>query len=903
MALIFISHSSKDKDKSTEIKNKIEEAGFDSVFLDHDADKGIQTGQEWEQRLYDEIQSSHIMLLLLSPAWAESKWCFAEYTHAKSSGKKIIPLIIEQDSQENMTKWIVSYLQHSDITQNDTALEQVIEEIKKFTSSTQSGFEWEQYRSPYPGMISFEAKDAAIFFARDNERKESIELLNSMKNKNKPKSLMLVGASGMGKSSLLKAGILPNLKKYHQNEWTILPILTPSTNPLKDFMQNITNFLNEDRDYYKNFYAKLTEEGYEESIDDLLLDLSFASNLSMQSTFLLPIDQAENLYTTSEPKHRSLFIRLLKYLISHHKNFFILWTLRSDFLKDFQSDKEMRIIIEQNQIQTLTHIKPEYITDIIAKPAEIVGLKIEDKLIKKIQIDMQTSDALPLVSLALSELYEQHKTTNTPTITLATYQALSKDKNTNPLESIVQEKAEEAITDFRDKKSLKALKNAFIPHLVRIGEQGQYIKRVANWSELPKDSQDAITQLIEARLLIKYEDKESKEIKIEVSHEALLRKWSKLQEWLVDEKYFIIAKQNLEIFYDEFHNKVHKDNFNFKLLLSGIWLNKIWKYRKRITNKKERYYLYMSFAIKRIKDILLYSFIFLLIYISFSLFINSFFTVEKRKSKVTFNTSKSLLALDPHSVREASKVFLKKYLLPQNSKDLLYTIQISEILYQDIETLRYVNPFVLYIKNQSSFLKILYDDMENKNFKTFEEIFYYIKNECFEKSKEHYCLFFYLTIEPYSNDINKSKIIKTEFAKQYFEFYTKLTNKEQDKYLYLFHHKILKQIEKFTKNKYAHILINNLKENNISIFSIQDLLEPKNIIFIEKTIQSFINNYEIDLDKAFLLQKDLIYYRKEKSYIPYILDGIKNDIIRLKEIEKEQQSIFVKSAEASGVPP
>ena len=576
MALIFISHSSKDKDKSTEIKNQIEEAGFDSVFLDHDVDRGIQTGEEWEQRLYAEIRSSHIMLLLLSPAWAESKWCFAEYTHAKSSGKEIIPLVIEQGSQEEMAHWIASYLQQSDITQNSTALKQVIKRIREITLRTQSGFEWDKNRSPYPGMVSFEEEDASIFFARDEECAESITLLKSMRTKNSPKSLMLVGASGMGKSSLLKAGIIPNLKKYHKNEWAILPTLTPSKDPIKDFVQMMTKFLQEDKAYYKSLYSKLEDNNYKETLDDLMLELELEPHISTHTSFLLPIDQAENLYTTAETTHRSLFISLLQYLVLHHKNFFIIWTLRSDFLKDFQSDREMKGIIADKQIQTLTHINAEHIIDIISKPAQIVGVEIEQNLIEKIKIDMQTTDALPLVALALSELYEQHKKHHQPTITLETYQALSKDKTTNPLESIIQQKAEEAIEGFTDTKSLKALKDAFIPHLVRIGDQGQYIKRVANWSELPRESHKAIEQLIEARLLIKYYDESDQESKSEISHEALIRKWSRLQAWLIEEQEFLIGKTQLEASFAEWDGAEPKQKT--KAYLTGLRLQKASKW-------------------------------------------------------------------------------------------------------------------------------------------------------------------------------------------------------------------------------------------------------------------------------------------------------------------------------------
>ena len=576
MALIFISHSSKDKDISTEIKNQIEAAGFDSVFLDHDVEKGIRTGEQWEQRLYAEMRASHILLILLSPAWAESKWCFAEYTHAKSSGKEIIPLIIEQDSTEEMRKWIGSYLQYSDMTIDDQAIESVIDRIRELSTRTQDGFAWTKGRSPYPGMVSFEEGDASIFFARDREVSDSITKLKSMSNSQKFKSLMIVGASGMGKSSLLKAGITPRLKRSYSDSWVVLPLLTPSQNPISDFAKSIDRVLEKDGEYYSSLCEKLEGEEWSKAIDEMMSRVELNSKIPEHSALLLPIDQAENLYTTSDSKARERFIHILSYLIDKYKSFFVIWTLRSDFLKEFQSDKEMDSIIKVTDISALTHIDSENIADIISKPALIVHTQIEANLVEKIRVDMQTADALPLVALVLSKLYDQHIQNHTPSITLETYTNLSKDSS-NPLESIIQETAESAIADHTDEQSLKALKDAFIPHLVRINDEGQYIKRIAKWSELPLASHDAIDKLIEARLLIKNANTENnEESTIEVSHEALLRKWSRLQAWLVEEQEFLIGKTQLEQSLSEYDRA--SDKQKAKAYLTGLRLQKASKW-------------------------------------------------------------------------------------------------------------------------------------------------------------------------------------------------------------------------------------------------------------------------------------------------------------------------------------
>ena len=247
MAIVFISHASQDNEKVQEIVESIRLKGFDSIFLDHDETKGIKTGEHWEQRLYGEIKRSHAMLLVLSPAWIDSKWCFAEYTQAKALGKEIIPIIIDHGIDNEVDSWIDSYIQKSDLTKDDAALARVIGRLKEISIHTQRGFTWDKHRAPYPGMMSFEEEDAAIFFGREDETIEVIEKLNAMKNRNAPRFLNIVAASGMGKSSFLKAGIIPQLKRSYSDRWIVLPTLRPTKRPLYAFAKLIASVLKKNR--------------------------------------------------------------------------------------------------------------------------------------------------------------------------------------------------------------------------------------------------------------------------------------------------------------------------------------------------------------------------------------------------------------------------------------------------------------------------------------------------------------------------------------------------------------------------------------------------------------------------------------------------------------------------------
>jgi hypothetical protein len=94
MARIFISHSSADNDQAAQMKAWLASAGFESAFLDKDKTTGIPPGADWERTLYREVERSQAVIIIQTPNWLASKWCFAEFTQARALGKAIFPAIV-----------------------------------------------------------------------------------------------------------------------------------------------------------------------------------------------------------------------------------------------------------------------------------------------------------------------------------------------------------------------------------------------------------------------------------------------------------------------------------------------------------------------------------------------------------------------------------------------------------------------------------------------------------------------------------------------------------------------------------------------------------------------------------------------------------------------------------------
>src|SRR5215475_11993962 len=233
MARVFISHSSRDKEPAERIKAWLNEQGFEAPFLDFDKHAGIPPGADWEKTLYREIERSEAVIIIQTSNWLESKWCFAEFTQARALGKPIFPI-----SEEPTGDTLISPdIQTLDLRSDRAGwLERLSRELTQIALDAQGGFSWDAQRPPYPGLLAFQEEDAAVYFGRDDDIRRLIERLNARRAQGGKKLIALLGSSGSGKSSLLRAGVIPRLKRAGRN-WIVLPPMRPQARPLDELAQ------------------------------------------------------------------------------------------------------------------------------------------------------------------------------------------------------------------------------------------------------------------------------------------------------------------------------------------------------------------------------------------------------------------------------------------------------------------------------------------------------------------------------------------------------------------------------------------------------------------------------------------------------------------------------------------
>jgi WD40 repeat protein len=542
MARVFLSHSSRDNASAGRMKAWLEQQGFDAPFLDFDKHAGIPPGADWEKTLYREIDLSQALLILQSANWSASKWCFAEFTQARALGKPIFQVIEVADGDPGPTT--AANLQVLDLRQErEAGLEQLKKELAAIALTAQGGFPWDGSRPPYPGLPAFEEEDAAIYFGRDDDIRHLIERLTARRTLGGARLLVLLGASGSGKSSLLRAGVLPRLRRSGRG-WLVVPPFRPQSQPCQELARALALSAGRDADW-RELHRSLLECDRSGTLPAALAEI--AGNLRMaaklnEAQILLSIDQGEELFGALEQEEVQRFFRILSAAMGGDLPFLAVMTLRSEFLGRLQAAEKDGFTARFEEV-SLAPMPMAQIPAIIKGPAKVAGLEVEEAFVQQAAADAETEDALPLLAFALRRLNERFG--GDGHLSLADYQAMGDAQaDLSPLENAVRDSADEVLGKQPSKEQKKALRDAFVPAMVRF-EQGNYVRRPARWDALPPEAQLLLERLVSARLLISRVDKGGHRL-LEVAHEALLRKWPLLKGWLDQDREFLIGSQQLE---------------------------------------------------------------------------------------------------------------------------------------------------------------------------------------------------------------------------------------------------------------------------------------------------------------------------------------------------------------------
>ncbi|MES9831408.1 MAG: SUMF1/EgtB/PvdO family nonheme iron enzyme [Candidatus Thiodiazotropha sp. DIVDIV] len=512
MTSVFISHSHRDVSICYQVAGSLRNLGYSVIVLGH-PEHGLFIGDEWESSLYSHLKKCFAVVALCSKSMLESKWCFAEITHAKALGKPIFPMKLD-DCDEHP---LLPYLQHAMFGDTEIA-SMALDAAIKSRLDWRNSLKIDSNRAPYPGLHYFDEADAPYFFGRDGEVRQALEKLRIIWEFKETQSLILVGSSGSGKSSFLRAGLLPALRKM-QDCWI------PTTATLCDsfaFECLLRSFASLGQGQFRTYKNSLSSSG---AVEDLIADLKevLASATNSQAKIVIALDQLENLLADKKILDSSSFLsKIVLLLNSFPRNLFLIGTLRSDYYTEWNSNALTKAIpTEFLDVGPLHH---DYFSDIIVGPAKLVGIEIEPTLISTLISDTKSEDALPLLAFALRELWETEGE-RTGKITKQFYM-----DEFGGLTRVVERRAD-AIADMKtlSEAECEALRISFLK-LVKEESAGKFVHISAPWQSFPKESHLILTKFINARLLVL--KAKGKEQHVGIVHEALYRQWNTFLKWL-----------------------------------------------------------------------------------------------------------------------------------------------------------------------------------------------------------------------------------------------------------------------------------------------------------------------------------------------------------------------------------
>ncbi|MCY1081973.1 serine/threonine-protein kinase [Archangium lansingense] len=419
--------------------------------------------------------------------------------------------------------------------------------------------------SPYAGLSSFQEADADRFFGRT---REIAALVNRISDR---PLLAVVGPSGTGKSSFVRAGLVPVLKRSG-TAWESL-VIRPGRSPLTALANIVaplvgsSTTVDEDIEQQQRLVERLkAEPGY---VGSLLRSRARRERRKI----LLFIDQFEELYTlVPDEQERLAFTACLSGIADDATSpIRVILSIRSDFLDRVPEDERFMSELSQG-LYFLTAPNREGLRDALVQPAEMAGYQFESPaMVDDMLAHLDASQgALPLLQFAATKLWESRDTRN-KLLTESAYQSIG------GIAGALASHADSVLASMSNAE--RTLVRAVFLRLVT-PERTRAIVSVDELRELTKDSgemQRLIDHLVQARLLVVQTGSGATGATVEIVHESLLHSWPTLKRWL-DEG------QEDAGFLEQLRNAARQwqaKNFDSNLLWRGEMVEEALRFQRR----------------------------------------------------------------------------------------------------------------------------------------------------------------------------------------------------------------------------------------------------------------------------------------------------------------------------------
>ena len=559
---VFLCHNSADKSVVAKLATKLKDLGL-NPWLDawH-----LGAGEPWLPAIERALGNSDACAVIVGPnglgnVHEDEMWVALQHgieSKRESRRFRIIPILLPNSTRGDrlrLPKFLTAntWVEFTRSIEEPVAIEKLVKAIRGDPPGAQLSLP--KGECPYRGLAYFDIQHASLFFGREALTDWLLSRLRGTATKEgATRFLAIVGASGSGKSSLGRAGVLAQIRKgdlVGSERWPQV-ICRPGSQPLINLATELAGLGDAKLDLVdKTALIRKHTTGLANSPDQLHLVAQAAMPANDSDWRLVVfVDQFEELFSLNTPDQRNpqtdsslvgmaltadrvAFIRNLLYAATiENGRTIVILTMRADFYAKCASHPELAAAVSQHQ-ELVGPMNAEELRRAIETPAQLSGSDIEPGLVDLLAHEVaEQPGALPQLEYALAELWQKSSDLGLDKLTTLAYRELG------GWEGALSRRADAVLAAFKNSPQEQLCRQLFL-RLVQPGEGTEDTKRLVHWQEFscatPSEAaalELTVRKLAENRLIVMSGDDLTADSTVEVVHEALIRGWPELRQWL-----------------------------------------------------------------------------------------------------------------------------------------------------------------------------------------------------------------------------------------------------------------------------------------------------------------------------------------------------------------------------------
>ena len=529
---VFLSHSTADKLAVEVLAGRLEDEAHLKPFPDR---WHLVPGNPWQEELEKALDNSRTCAVFIGPTgigpWENEEMRSALDTRVVQPTFRVVPVLLPGATMPERSRLprFLSRLTWVDFrgpegVHDRNIFRRLVAGINGTAPGRDASLSDAPFvvQCPYRGLNVFEEEHSRFFFGRDATIQHLIEWLRPTR------FLAVLGPSGSGKSSVVRAGLLPRLRSGAlplSNQWRYR-VFKPGSCPIEELALSLA--VQTDTTDRTEYALRL---GRNLKTDERALHIEIRLQLSNQPPDVrccFVVDQFEEVFTLCQERaERERFVDLLRYAVTvTGGQTVVVLAMRTDFLSRAAEYSPLAELLSSHQF-LVSPMDAEALRQAIEEPARLVGLGWDEGLVDMILNDIGNEPGmLPLLEDTMSQLWEKRSDKNV--MTISAYRA------SGGVRGALAQRADILFMSLTTVQ--QQIARRILLRLAQPGEGTADTRRRASLQELETRAEDSeavktvIQILTDARLLV------TEEQQVDIAHEALIRGWPRLRQWIDDDR-------------------------------------------------------------------------------------------------------------------------------------------------------------------------------------------------------------------------------------------------------------------------------------------------------------------------------------------------------------------------------